>query len=63
MTGAIASHLTLLGIVVQGDGGLLFGLALTVFACSIALLYLFRTDIPVIGQQAAFITRTLDYEK
>jgi uncharacterized membrane protein YphA (DoxX/SURF4 family) len=63
MVGAIASHLTLLGIVVQGDGGLLFGLALTVFLCSTALLYLFRTDIPVIGQRAAFITRPLDYGK
>src|SRR5687767_15076511 len=29
MTGAILSHLTLLGIEVKGDGGLLFGLALT----------------------------------
>src|SRR4051812_49421600 len=30
MSGAIASHLTVLGIVVQNDGGLLFCLALTV---------------------------------
>ena len=31
ITGAILSHLTLLGIEVDGDGGLLFGLALVVF--------------------------------
>jgi hypothetical protein len=32
MSGAILSHLTVLGIPVQGDGGLLFALAVTVFA-------------------------------
>ena len=31
MFGAIVSHLTLLGIEVQGDGGLLFGMALVTF--------------------------------
>src|SRR6516162_392880 len=31
MAGAILSHLTVLGIEVKGDGGLLFALALTVF--------------------------------
>src|SRR5688572_11093712 len=30
ITGAIVSHVTILGIQVQGDGGLLFGLAVTV---------------------------------
>src|ERR1051325_10849040 len=34
ISGALASHLTKLGIVVQDDGGLLFVLALVVFACS-----------------------------
>src|SRR5690242_1416896 len=34
MAGAIFSHLTKLGIVVKNDGGLLFGLAVTVFICS-----------------------------
>jgi putative oxidoreductase len=33
MSGAILSHLFILGIAVQGDGGLLFGLALVVFVC------------------------------
>src|ERR1051326_1027799 len=34
ISGAIVSHLTRLGIVVKNDGGLLFALALIVFACS-----------------------------
>ena len=33
ISGAIFFHLTKLGIVVQDDGGLLFGLAVTVFVC------------------------------
>ncbi|MBI1192070.1 MAG: DoxX family protein [Bacteroidetes bacterium] len=33
MLGAIASHLVLLGIEVQDDGGLLFGLAVAVLTC------------------------------
>jgi uncharacterized membrane protein YphA (DoxX/SURF4 family) len=53
MTGAILSHLTLLGIEVQNDRGLLFTLALVVFAASVALLYLERTKIPVIGEKLA----------
>src|SRR5213079_2773966 len=40
MAGAIFSHLTILGIVVMDDGGLLFGLALVVAACSAVLLFL-----------------------
>jgi uncharacterized membrane protein YphA (DoxX/SURF4 family) len=49
IAGAIASHLTKLGIVVQDDGGLLFGLAVVVFAGSAAILYLRRKEIPIIG--------------
>ena len=49
MTGAIGSHLTKLDIVVQNDGGLLFGLALAVFACSAVVLVLRRREIPVLG--------------
>jgi putative oxidoreductase len=49
MAGAIFSHLTVLGIEVQGDGGLLFGLALTVaFACA-AILVLRRREVPWLG--------------
>ena len=49
MVGAIFSHLTVLGIAVMDDGGLLFGLALAVAACSVALLFLQRRRLPVIG--------------
>jgi hypothetical protein len=49
IAGAIASHLTVLGIEVQGDGGLLFFLALAVFVSSAAILYLRRGEIPVLG--------------
>ena len=34
IAGAIVSHLFVLGLEVQGDGGLLFGLAITVFVAS-----------------------------
>ena len=52
MTGAIVSHLTVLGIEVQDDNGLLFFLALTVFvACAIAL-FLHRAQIPFIGRRS-----------
>ena len=50
MGGAIASHLTVLGIVVQNDGGLLFGLALTVAVCSFATLILHRRQVPFISK-------------
>jgi hypothetical protein len=49
MGGAIVSHLTVLGIVVQNDGGLLFGLALTVALCSLVTLILHRRQIPLIS--------------
>jgi len=51
--GAILSHLTLLGIEVQGDKGLLFALALIVFLASTINLFLHRTKIPVIGKRFA----------
>jgi putative oxidoreductase len=51
--GAILSHLTLLGIEVQGDNGLLFGLAITVFVTSGINLYLHRAEIPLLGGSVA----------
>ena len=50
ISGAIFSHLTKLGIVVKDDGGLLFALALVVFAGSAAILLLLRREIPVVGR-------------
>jgi len=49
--GAIASHLTFLGIEVQGDKGLLFFLAIAVFVTSAIALFLHRTQIPVLGKR------------
>ena len=49
ISGAIVSHLTKLGIVVEGDGGLLFVLAVTVFVASGIILLIRREQIPVIG--------------
>jgi len=53
MAGAVLSHLTVLGIEVRGDKGLLFALALIVFVCSIGNLLLHRSEIPVIGRRLA----------
>ncbi len=47
--GAIMSHLTLLGIVVMDDGGLLFVLALVTAICSAVVLFIYRRMIPLIG--------------
>jgi hypothetical protein len=50
MAGAIMSHLTILGLEVKGDGGLLFGLALVVFAAGLAVAAIRRGDIPIVGR-------------
>src|SRR5258708_3817369 len=50
ISGALASHLTVLGIVVKDDGGLLFGLAVTVFVTSAVTAFLHRREIPVVSQ-------------
>lgn len=50
ISGAILFHLTILGIVVQNDGGLLFGLAVTVFVCSAITLILHRKQIPLLSR-------------
>jgi uncharacterized membrane protein YphA (DoxX/SURF4 family) len=51
MAGAIISHLTVLGIVVMNDGGLLLILALTVFVSSAIVLALHRRELPLIGRR------------
>jgi hypothetical protein len=48
MSGAILSHLTVLGIEVKGDGGLLFGLAVTAFVSSAIILVIRRSEIPAL---------------
>jgi uncharacterized membrane protein YphA (DoxX/SURF4 family) len=49
--GAIASHLTFLGVEVQGDKGLLFFLALTVLVTSAIALYLHRAQTQTVGKK------------
>jgi len=53
MAGAIVSHLSVLGIEVQGDKGLLFALALIVFVSSSVNLLIHRAEIPFIGRRLA----------
>ena len=50
MAVAILSHLTVLGVEVMGDGGLLFGLAITVFTSCAVVLILRRAQLPVVGR-------------
>jgi hypothetical protein len=45
ISGALLSHLFVLGIEVMDDGGLLFGLALTVFLCSLALIIMHKSEL------------------
>jgi hypothetical protein len=52
MTGAIGGHLTRLGVVVQGDGGLLFALALTVFISAAGVLIIRRAELPLLARLA-----------
>lgn len=51
ISGAIFFHLTVLGIEVKGDGGLLFYYALVVFISSLIVLFFRRKEIPVIGNK------------
>ena len=59
MGGALMSHLTLLGIEVQGDGGYLFFLALVVLVSCLGVLWLRRAQIPFLGTRLGkFAPRT-----
>ena len=53
MVGAIGSHLTKLGIVVKDDGGLLFALAVIVFAAALVTMFIHRRQIPFVGNVLA----------
>jgi hypothetical protein len=50
LAGALLTHLTILGLVVMDDGGVLFALALVGFIGSAIVLVLRRADIPVLGR-------------
>ncbi len=47
MAGALFSHITTLGVVVQDDGGTLFIMALITFLCCLALAWTQRDQIPL----------------
>ncbi len=51
ISGAIVSHFTVLGIVVQDDGGTLFILACVVFVGAAIVAFLRRRQIPIIGSK------------
>lgn len=46
MTAAILSHMTWLGYSIQGDHGLLFGMALVTFTCGFTVMWTYRHHIP-----------------
>jgi hypothetical protein len=50
MLGALGSHATALGIEVQGDGGLLFGLAVITLVAAGTVAYLRRMQIPILNK-------------
>jgi uncharacterized membrane protein YphA (DoxX/SURF4 family) len=50
MAGAIFSHLTKLGIEVQGDGGQLFFLAIIVFVACAVVVFLRKKQIPILNK-------------
>lgn len=49
MIGAIMSHLTILGIEIKDDGGLLFSLAIAVTIAASIVLVIRRREIPIIS--------------
>ena len=51
MGGAILSHLTRLGIDVQGDHGLLFTLAIIVLVVAAIIVVIRRRELPVVGER------------
>ena len=51
MGGAIMSHLTRLGIEVQGDHGLLFKLAVVVLITSVVVVLIRRRELPIVGDR------------
>ena len=53
MVGAVGSHLTVLGIEVQGDGGTLFAMAVVTLVASAVVLWIRRAELPILGQRSA----------
>lgn len=53
IVGAIGTHLTILGIEVQGDGGALLAMALITFVAAAAVVWIRRHSLPVLGRVLA----------
>jgi hypothetical protein len=53
MAGAILAHVFFLGLAVKDDGGLLFTLAMVVFAAGATVAYLRRVELPIVGCKLA----------
>ncbi len=53
ISGAVLSHLAVLGIVVQDDSGLLFTLALVILVASLIVLFIRRRELPIVGPRRA----------
>ena len=53
MGGAIMSHLTVLGIEVEGDGGLLFTMAVVSLVAGAITSWLHRAELPIVGARFA----------
>ena len=51
ISGAIVTHLTKIGIDVNGDGGRLFFMAILIFILSAITLWLHKKEIPFIGSK------------
>lgn len=53
ISGAIVSHLTVLGIAIEaiGDSGEMFGMALAVFVSSLVVLIIRRRELPILGEK------------
>jgi len=45
----VGSHLTVLGINVQGDGGTLFGMAIVTLVAAVIVARIRRKEIPTLG--------------
>ncbi|HUF03724.1 MAG TPA: hypothetical protein VMM38_06045 [Aridibacter sp.] len=52
ISGALFSHLAVLGVVVKDDSGTLFALAVTVFLLSLAILAIHRRELPLVVRTA-----------
>jgi hypothetical protein len=59
MIGAIGAHITKLGVTLPevGDRGELLALAVIVFLCSAAVLFLHRHELPAFGSQSQQLSR------